>query len=116
MPDDNQSSVPASFIALFVPAGRVKPSESRAHISARYEFCEDLAEMLTEHASTKLFELGVHETDVLERMFQGLVADASVVNADEAWWVVHRLAELLAWPAPGPAVARIGPLVATRPA
>ncbi len=107
VPDEtNQITVPASFIALFVPAGRVKPSESRAHISARYEFCEDLAEMLTEHASTKLSELGVHETDVLERMFQGLLGDVSVVSADEAWWVVHRLAELLGWPAPGPGVQR----------
>ena len=106
MSDENQISVPASFVDLFIPPGRAKPTASRAEISARYEFCEDLAEMLTEHASTQLFQLGVHETDVLERMHQGLLADASVVTADEAWWVIHRLAELLGWPAPGPTVVR----------
>ena len=109
--DESQVPVPQSFIDLFVPPGRSRPTESRAHISARHEFCEDLASMLTEHASTKLFELGVLETDVLERMHRGLVQQTgpdAVVNADEAWWVVHRLAELLGWPAPPASVTRAG--------
>ena len=114
--DESQVPVPQSFIDLFVPPGRSRPTQTRAHISARHEFCEDLATMLTEHASTKLFELGVAESDVLERMHLGLLGHgeqsgemANIVSPDEAWWVVHRLAELLDWPAPPASVVRPGP-------
>ena len=100
MSDDDQTPIPRSFIDLFVPPGRIKPNESRAVIVARYELCEDLAQMLTEHARTKLFELGVTERDVLQRIHAGLQADDSVVTADEAGWVHCRLAELLDWPMP----------------
>jgi hypothetical protein len=106
MSDDDQTPVPRSFIDLFVPPGRIKPREPRDVIAARYELCEDLAQMLTEHARTKLFELGVAETDVLERIHGGLLAEGSVVAADEAGWVVCRLAELLDWPMPAWAVHR----------
>ncbi len=44
-------------------------------IAARYEFCEDLATMLTEHAQTMLFDLGITEDDVLERCHRGLCTD-----------------------------------------
>jgi hypothetical protein len=98
--DDNQFIVPPSFIALFVPPGGMKPRASREHIAERYEFCEDLAQMLTETASTKLFELSVTEADVLERIHRGLLVEGAPVGADEARWVVTRLAELLGWPAP----------------
>lgn len=101
MPEDSQVMIPPSFVALFVPPGRIKPIASRAEISARHEFCEDLAQMLTEQASTKLWELGVTEDDVLQRMLRGLLADASLLNEAEARWVVRRLAELLGWPDPG---------------
>ena len=97
MTDESQIFVPPSFIALFVAPGRIKPNASREHIAERYEFCEDLATMLTEHASAKLFELGVAELDVLERMHRGLLAGDAAVTAPEAQWVVRRLAELLGW-------------------
>ena len=100
MSEDNQIIVPRSFIELFIAPGSVKPRESRAHISERYEFCEDLAQMLTDTASTKLFQLGVSEGDVLERIHRGLLVEGAPVDADEARWVVTRLAELLGWPAP----------------
>ena len=99
MSDDNQTVLPASFIALFVEPGRHKPSATRDHMQTRHEFCEDLASMLTEQAQTKLWELGVTEHDVLERMLRGLRAGEPVVNPREAVWVVTRLAELLDWPA-----------------
>ena len=99
MSDDNQTVLPASFIALFIEPGRHKPSATREHMSARHEFCEDLASMLTEQAQTKLWELGVTEHDVLQRMLQGLRASPAVVDDREAVWVVTRLAELLNWPA-----------------
>jgi len=97
MPDDNQFIVPPSFIALFVPPGRTRPTAARDEIAQRYEFCEDLATMLTEHASTRLWELGVTEADVLQRIHLGLLSGEAPVNEAEARWVVTRLAELLEW-------------------
>ena len=96
--DGNQIIVPPSFVALFVPPGRIKPTAPRAEIAARYEFCEDLAQMLTEHARTKLWELRVTEQDVLQRMHAGLRGPDAPVSEAEAAWVVRRLAELLEWP------------------
>lgn len=98
--DENQTPIPESFIALFVPRGRNRPTASRAAIAARYDLCEDMAQMLTEHARTSLFALSITEELVLGRMHQGLLEDGSVVGADEARWVITRLAELLDWPRP----------------
>jgi hypothetical protein len=100
MSDDNQAIIPRSFVELFMPAGAVRPREPRAVIAERYELCEDMAQMLTEHAKAKLFELGVAEQDVLQRVHRGLLAEGSVLSADEAGWVACRLAELLDWPMP----------------
>ena len=100
--DDNQILVPGSFTALFVPPGRVRPTEPRDHIAQRYELCEDMAQMLTEAALARRFELGITEADVLERMHRGLAQEGSGVSTDEALWVTRRLAELLGWPDPGP--------------
>lgn len=97
MTDEYQIVVPPSFIALFVEPGRTKPSATREHIYARYDFCEDLASMLTEPAANKLWELGITEADVLERMHLGLTTTDVGVNAAEAGWVIHRLAELMNW-------------------
>ena len=55
MYDHNQTQLPRSFIELFIPPGKMKPSETREVIAARYDLCEDMAQMLTEHASAKLF-------------------------------------------------------------
>lgn len=100
MSDDNQIEIPPSFIALFVPPGRIKPNAPREVIQERYEYCEDLASMLTETAQTKLFELGVDESDVLERIHGGLASGQAGVDAAEAVWVTRRLAELLGWGCP----------------
>ena len=99
MSEDSQIIIPPSFIALFVPPGGMKPRASRQHIAERYEFCEDLAQMLTDTASTKLFQLGVTEGDVLDRIHRGLCVDGALVEPHEARWVITRLAELLGWPA-----------------
>jgi hypothetical protein len=95
--DFNQIDIPPSFVALFVPAGRIKPTEPRAVIAERYEFCEDLAQMLVDTAQQRLFELSVHETDVLRRIREGLGSPGQPVSAVEADWVVRRLAEVLGW-------------------
>lgn len=98
--DDNQIVVPPSFIALFVPPGRIRPTASREHIAQRYELCEDMAQMLTQTAQAHHLDLGVTESDVLERIRRGLVQAGSVLSPEEGHWVVRRLAELLDWPDP----------------
>jgi hypothetical protein len=102
MTDDYQIEIPPSFIALFVPPGRIKPTASRDHIAARYGFCEDLATMLTETAKAMEFRLGIGEREVLERVERGLRVEEAGVEAAEGRWVLRRLAELLGWPDPGP--------------
>ena len=100
MSDENQIVVPPSFIALFVPPGRIKPTESREVIAQRHELCEDMACMLAEPAQTRLWELGIAEDDVLKRIHRGLLGGAAGVSDAEAGWVTHRLAELLGWEDP----------------
>lgn len=97
MSDTSQINIPPSFVALFVLPGSGKLSATKEAIAARYELCEDLAQMLTETASTLQFQLGITESDVMERMGQGLGGDAAVVDAHEAQWVLCRLSELLGW-------------------
>jgi len=99
--DDYQILIPPSFVALFVPPGRIKPTASRQEIAARYGFCEDLAQMLTETARTMEFNLGIGEPEVLERCLRGLAGGDAGVNPLEAVWVLRRLAELLEWADPG---------------
>ena len=101
MSEDSQIVVPPSFVALFVPPGRIKPTASRAVIAERYDLCEDLAQALEEHAQAVHFDTGVDEAEVLRRMHLGLAAPAGAVDAAEAVWVTRRLAELLGWPDPG---------------
>jgi hypothetical protein len=103
--DENQIVIPPSFVALFVEPSRVKPNAPREHILERYELCEDMATMLMDHARTNLWELGVTEADVLERIHRGLVTGDAGVNASEAEWVSRRLAELFGWDYPTPEVS-----------
>jgi hypothetical protein len=98
--DDSQIVVPPAFIALYVPPGRIKPTETREFILQRHELCEDMACMLTETAQTQLWQLGITEADVLERVHRGLLGGTAGLNDAEAGWVAHRLAELLAWDDP----------------
>ncbi len=98
MDDANQIQVPDSFVALFAARGGLRLTQPMAHVRERYELCEDLAQMLTEQARLKQFELGVTEQDVLEKMLQALLQEGSPVPPPQAQWVVRRLAELLDWP------------------
>lgn len=101
MTDDSQLIIPPSFLALYLAPHSTRPNAPREVITARYEFCEDLATMLTEHAAEIKSSLHVTDDDVLQRVWRGLCAPDSGVNASEAQWVVNRLAELLGWPLPG---------------
>jgi len=100
MDDGNQTFFPPSFSALYVPPGKVKPTLNARDMAARYELCEDMAQLLTEQVANQQFQLGITEDLALERCLQGLLATADIVNEAEARWVVCRLAELLHWPLP----------------
>ena len=95
--DENQTLVPESFIALYRDT-RNRLTASRATIAARYELCEDLANLLTDHCSTVHFRDGVDEGEVLARCRAGLLTEPATVTPPEAGWVVRRTAELLGWP------------------
>ena len=97
---DNQIEPPQSFMAMYVTPGRDRPNAPQEIVLARYEQCEDMACMLTEHAQTLAFERNFSESEVLTRCHQGLLADANHFNAKEAQWVIGRLAELLGWELP----------------
>lgn len=100
MSDEYQIEIPPSFSALYCDA-RKRLTVSLQVLRDRYEVCEDLASHLTEHCRGIHVEIGVDEQEVLTRCQQGLMDAASGVSADEALWVVTRLAELLGWPHPG---------------
>ena len=101
MSDEAQILVPPSFIALFLAPGRARPTAPRQAIVERYEYCEDLAQLLSQRAVEIRADLGITEADVLERMRRGLHDAASGVDEREAGWVLTRLAELLGWAAAG---------------
>lgn len=103
MSEDSQIIIPEAFVDLFRPPGadrNRRPLETREVIAARHEFCEDLAQMLSETARDKLFALGITEADVLDRIGRGLLEAGSPVSAAEADWVIGRLAEVLGWSLP----------------
>ena len=99
MHDDNQTLIPASFIAVYSDAHQ-RLRESEATVRARYELCEDLACHLTQQAQ-QLYHRDVQsEEGVLAGIHAGLAAPASGMTEDEARWITLRLAELLGWRSP----------------
>ena len=102
MGDPNQLEIPASFLALFLLPGKVKPTQTRAFITGRYELCEDLSNHLFEYARSQHHDLGIAEDEVLRRCHAGLVQESSGLSEKEATWVVRRLAELEGWEWCGP--------------
>lgn len=100
MSDDNQILIPQSFIALYLDPGRTRPNAPREQVAARYELCEDMANLLTEHAQTMIFEQGAGEAQVLSRCRQSLLVEPSVFAEPEADWIITRLVELLGWTLP----------------
>lgn len=98
MTEEFQIHIPPSFMALYVPPGKIKPTLGLRDMAARYDLCEDLANLLTEQAANMQFTLGITEELVLQQCELGLLAEPTVVSPIEARWVVCRLAELLNWP------------------
>lgn len=100
MSQEFQIHIPASFMALYVPPGKIRPTLGQREMAARHELCEDMAQLLTEQAANQQFQLGITEDLTLERCLQGLLATPDVLSEAEARWVICRLAELLNWPLP----------------
>jgi hypothetical protein len=97
MDDYNQIEPPPSFVALFASPTGHRLLEPMSVVRQRYELCEDLAQALTEQAGANQFQSGGSEREVLEKMELALAAEESPIAANEARWVVTRLAELLGW-------------------
>jgi hypothetical protein len=100
MPIDNQIEPPQSFMAMYVKPGQTRPNAPQDVVLARYEQCEDLACVLTEHAQTLAFKENLSQQEVLQRCHQGLITESSGFNEKETLWVIYRLAELLGWEPP----------------
>lgn len=100
MSEGSQITVPASFVAVHSNS-RGRLTLPALEVAARYELCEDLAQHLTEHCRGIHVEIGAETEEVLARCLRGLLQPDAGVSADEATWVVTRLAELLNWPHPG---------------
>lgn len=101
MPIDNQIEIPQSFMAMYVTPGRSRPNAPQEVVLARYEQCEDMACMLTEHALTLASKKNFTEQEVLARCHRGLLADGADFAENESQWVILRLSELLGWTPPG---------------
>ncbi|MEN9903792.1 MAG: hypothetical protein RLZZ555_357 [Pseudomonadota bacterium] len=97
---ESQIVLPESFVALFVPPGKLKPVEPYEVIAQRHELCEDMAQLLTEQAGQLQWQLGLHESDILARIHAGIAGGETGVSAAEAAWIIKRMAELLDWPWP----------------
>ena len=97
MSDESQIDIAQSFLTLYWKPGASKPQASRAHIAQRYELCEDMANMLTQTAQNMLHGHSLTEQLVLESLLSVLSQPESVLSAQEARWVIRRLAELSDW-------------------
>ena len=97
MPDENQILIPPSFEAVHRDA-RGRLQLPRDDFRARYELCEDMAQMLVEPCQARLHDQGLSEDIILERTEAGLAAEGAGFSVGEAGWVATRLAELLDWP------------------
>lgn len=96
MRDDYQIFIPPSFEALYIDPRR-RLTLPLADFRARYDLCEDMAQLLVEQCRSIHHAQGVAEDMILERVGAGLADAASGFTAAEARWIVTRLAELLDW-------------------
>lgn len=94
MNDDRQIFVPSSFIALFVPLGKIKPSASREEIETRYDYCEDLAQLLFDQMRDKMAEHGIPVDIALARITTVITEPSLNLSEVESAWVLSRLTEL----------------------
>ena len=109
MHGDSQLFIPDSFLAIYMDR-RQRLQTALAQVAARYELCEDMAQMLVDQAQILYHQSAPSEAAILKSMYWGLSgttadnasspADDAVLAPPEARWVVLRLSELLQWQAP----------------
>jgi len=92
---ERQIHIPASFLALYTPAGHVRPLPPRQWLEDRHDLCDDLSNLLAEKVKDKVWQLGITESDALERIEQGLPGLNLDMNDAERAWVMTRVQELL---------------------
>ncbi len=95
MTDERQIVVPASFLQLYTPKGRVRPTPPREWLEQRHDLCEDLCSLLQETVKEKMWTLGITQEDALERVALGLAELPLELNELEATWIKTRLQEML---------------------
>jgi hypothetical protein len=95
MPFERQIHIPASFLALYTPANRARPTPPREWLEDRHDLCEDLAQLLAEKVKDKVWQLGITEVDALARIKQGLPELDLDMNELEQQWVLKRVQEIL---------------------
>lgn len=106
-PEPPLGDIPGSFVALYRDTGpRARLTLGLSALHERYDYCEDLAQLLVDTARHAHLDAGLPESDVLERIALGLQAEASGVDGPEGRWVLRRLAEVLGWAAPEPKADR----------
>ena len=97
MTADRQINVPASFVAIYTPEGRARPTPPRQWLEERHDLCEDLAQLLTDKAKDKVWQLGITQDDAVERIELGLPQLALDLSPPECQWVMTRVREILQW-------------------
>lgn len=99
-PPEPLGEIPGSFVALYRADGaRGRVQLSLAELAERYDYCEDLAQMLVDTARQAHLDAGLPPSDVLERIERGLADGAAGASPAEAQWTLRRLAELMRWDA-----------------
>jgi hypothetical protein len=103
--EEYQIPLPASFQALYADArGRLQAPLSEVRI--RYEWCEDLAQLLAERVGIQPQDGWQDQQRLLAQCRNGLGeggeggeggANPAAQTAGEVDWIVRRLAELLGW-------------------
>ena len=114
--EEYQIPLPASFQALYSDA-RGRLQVPIAELRARYEWCEDLAQLLVERVGLQPQDGWQDQQRLLRQCRDGLAGEAqgshgaAAQTPAEADWIVRRLAELLGWGAP----AVPGPSAGSKP-
>lgn len=97
MPTDSQIIIPDAFCAIYTDALRHRLIISKEDLAARFELCEDMANLLSESTAAQWFKTGHEKAEVLEQVHAGLMVSGSLANEAEAVWVVRRIEEVLEW-------------------
>ena len=92
---ERQIHVPASFLALYTPAGQLRPTPPRQWLEDRHDLCEDLSQLLAEQVKDKVWQLGITKSDALTRIELGLQSLSLDMNDAERVWVMTRVQEIL---------------------